>query len=202
MEVQTPGPMAMNPFASFDFVNMAPHGVASPPTHMAEWNMGIPHDYPLRDYHQEPMNHQRQASQLHRLHTLGLGRGDVGLGLSSSHCSLDSLSTYAESDYASPISQSFPGDEIPYLHSPVPMYNSFSSRNSAADQSSAGGMMGDSRGPTSCPEQFYPQSEVGSSLSSHQNLYDISESRRHQVSPAQNDVFYDDDVLGKFHPVW
>ena len=195
MEGQTPGSMPVNPFTTYDFVNMAPHGVANPSMQLPEWNMAISHDYPLQDYHQDPMNHQRQVPQLHRLHTLSLGRGD-GLGLSSS---IDSLSAYAESDYASPISQSFPNDDIPFLHSPVPMYNSYSSRNSTADQSPVVGMMGDSRGPTSCPEQFYPQSEMSSSISSHQNLYDINESRQHQASPAPNDIFYDDEMLGKFH---
>jgi len=182
-----------NPFTTYDFVNMAPHGVANPPMQMPEWNMPVTHDYPIQDYHQDGMNHQRQLPQLHRLHTLSLGRGD-GIGLSSS---LDSLSAYAESDYASPISTSFPDNDIPYLNSPVPMYNSYSSRNSTAD-SPVVGMMGDSRGPTSCPDPFYAQSEMSSSISSHQNLYDISEARQHQPSPSGNDIFYDDDMLGKF----
>jgi hypothetical protein len=195
-EAHTSGSIPANPFTTYGFVNMAPHGVANPSMQMPpEWNMAISHNYPLQDYHQDPMNRQRQAPQLHRLHTLSLGRGD-GLGLSSS---IDSLSAYAESDYASPISQSFQNDDIPFLHSPVPMYNSFSSQNSTADQSPAVGMMGDSRGPTSCPDQFYAQSEMSSSISSHQNLYDINESRQHQASPAHNDIIYDNDMLGKFH---
>ena len=190
-------PVPGNPFTTYDFVNMAPHGVANPSMQMSnEWNMSPSHDYSIQDYHQDPMNHQRQLPQLHRLHTLSLGRGD-GLAPSSS---LDSLSAYAESDYASPISQSFPDNDIPYLNSPVPMYNSFSSRNSTAD-SPVAGMMGDSRGPTSCPDHFYAQSEMSSSISSHQNLYDIAESRQHQPSPGAGDIFYDDDMLGKFLPV-
>lgn len=116
------------------------------------------------------------------------------MGLGSS---IDSLSTYAESDYASPISQSFPEHDAPYMNSPIPMYNSYSSRNSTAD-SPAAGMMADSRGPTSCPEHFYAQSEISSSISSHQNQYDIIESRQHQPSPGAHDLFYDDDILGKF----
>jgi len=58
-------------------------------------------------------------------------------------------------------------------------------------------MMGDSRGPTSCPEHFYAQSEMSSSISSHRDLYDIAEGRQHQGSPAAHDIFYDDDMLGK-----
>jgi hypothetical protein len=189
------GSMPSTPFTTYDFVNMAPNGTANPPMHhqMPDWNMDVSHEYAIQDYHQVPMNHQRQLPQLHRLHTLSLGRGD-GLALSSS---LDSLSAYAESDYASPVSQSFQDNDIPFLHSPVPMYNSYSSRNSEAHSPVIGSMMEHSRGPTSCPDPFYAQSEMSSSISSHQNLYDISESRQHQHSPAGNDVFYEDDMLGK-----
>lgn len=185
--------MPSTPFTTYDFVNMAPNGVANPPMHhqIPDWNMAVSHDYAIQDYHQDSMSQQRQLPQLHRLHTLSLGRGD-GLALSSS---LDSLSAYTESDYASPVSQSFQDNEIPFLHSPVPIYNSYSSRNSVADSPVIGSMM-DSRGPTSCPDPYYAQSEMSSSISSHQNLYDISESRQHQQSPAGNEVFYDDDMLG------
>ncbi|TVY62805.1 hypothetical protein LSUE1_G009402, partial [Lachnellula suecica] len=194
--MESAAPLPVNPFTTYDFVNMAPHGVA-PPMQLPEWNMAVHHEYPVQqDYHNEGMSHQRQLPHLHRLHTLSLGRGD-GLALSSS---LDSLSAYADSDYhGSPISQSFPDNDVPFLHSPVPMYNSFSSRNSTTDQSPVSGMMGDSRGPTSCPDQFYAQSEMSSSISSHQNLYDIVEGRQHQASPAGNDIFYDDDMLGGPH---
>ncbi len=185
-------------FTNYDFVNMAPNGVPSQ-MQAPDWNMAISQDFQLQDYNSDSMDHQRQLPQLHRLHTLSLGRGD-GLGLSSS---IDSLSAYAESEYAaSPISQSFQNEDGPYLHSPVPMYNSFSSRNSATD-SPVGGIMGDSRGPTSCPDHFYAQSEMGSSISSHQNLYDIAEGRQHQQSqsqsPAANDgrIFYEDELLGR-----
>ncbi|CZR59187.1 related to acriflavine sensitivity control protein ACR-2 [Phialocephala subalpina] len=182
-------PLSANPFTTYDFVNMAPNGVA-PPMQMPEWNMAVSHDYPLQDYHQDAMNHQRQLPQLHRLHTLSIGRNE-GLGLSSS---IDSMSNYAESDYASPISQSFP-EEVPYLHSPLPMYNSYSSRNSNAD-SPVPGLIPDSRGPTSCPDNFYAQSEISSSISSHQNPYEMSEGRQQQHSPSANELFYDDDMLG------
>ena len=184
--------MPSNPYMTYDFVNMAPHGVA-PPIQMPEWNLAVSQDYSLHDYHQDPMNHQRQLPQLHRLHTLSIGRGD-GLGISSS---IDSLSAYAESDYASPISQSFPNDDIPFMHSPVPIYNSYSSRNSGTDSPVPGMMQDTSRGPTSCPEQFYAQSEMSSSISSHQNLYDIVEGRQHDSSPVPRDIFYDDDMMGK-----
>jgi hypothetical protein len=154
--------------------------------------MAVTNDYPLQDYRHDSMNRQRQRPQLHRLHTLSLGRND-GIGLSSS---VDSTSAYAESDYASPASQSYQNDDLPFLHSPVPIYNSYSSQNSNSD-SPVPGLIGDSRGPTSCPDQYYAQSEMSSSISSHQNLYDIAEGRQQQASPAGNEIFYDDEILGK-----
>ena len=186
-----------NPFTTYDFVNMAPHGVTNQPLHhqIPDWNIGVSHDYPIQDYHQpDGMSHQRQLPQLHRLNTVHLSLGRDNIGLSSS---LDSLSAYADSDYNSPISQSFTNDDIPFLHSPVPIYNSYSARDSIP-HSPVGGMMTDARnGPTSCPESYYAQSEMSSSISSHQNLYDIAEARQHQASPTGNDIFYDDDMLGK-----
>lgn len=177
-------------FTNYDFINMAPNGVA-PPMQMPDWNMAVSPSYPLQDYHSDAMSHQRQLPQLHRLHTLSIGRSD-GMGLSSS---VDSMSNYAESDYgASPISQSFP-EEVPYLHSPLPMYNSYSSRNSVAD-SPAAIVIGDARGPTSCPDNYYAQSDMSSSISSHQNQYE-SDNRQQQHSPAAHELFYDDDIMGK-----
>jgi hypothetical protein len=193
VKLESIGKIPSSPYTTYDFVNMAPHGVTPPLQVLPEWNMSAPNDYsPLQDYQHDPMNHQRQLPQLHRLHTLSLGRND-GMGLSSS---VESLSAYADSDYASPISQSFQNDEVPFLHSPIPMYNSFSSRNSNAD-SPVPGLVGDSRGPTSCPDHYYAQSEMSSSISSHQNQYDIVEGRRQQSSPAANEIFYEDDILRK-----
>jgi hypothetical protein len=192
IKLESMRPMASTPFMTYDFVNMAPNGGA-PQIQMPEWNLAVSRDYSLHDYHQDPMNHQRQLPQLHRLHTLSLGRSD-GLGISSS---IDSLSAYAESDYASPISQSFPDNDIPFMHSPVPIYNSYSSRNSVTDSPVPGMMQDASRGPTSCPEQFYAQSEMSSSISSHQNMYDIAEGRQHDSSPVPQDIFYDDEMIGK-----
>jgi hypothetical protein len=196
IKMETAAPISVHPFTTYDFVNMAPNGV-TPPMHMPEWNMAAPHDYPLQDYQRESMCHQRQLPQLHRLHThsLSLGRGD-GLHMSSS---MESLSAYADSDYsASPIAQSFPGEDS-FLRSPIPMYNGYPSRNSATDASPVVSMMGgDSRGPTSCPDPYYAQSEISSSISSHQNLYDIPEGGRstHPAS-ASNESYYDDEILGK-----
>lgn len=198
IKMEKPTALPVNPFTTYDFVNMAPNGVA-PPMQMPEWNMGATQDYPLQDYHQqqESMSQQRQLPHLHRLHThtLSLGRAD-GLHMSSS---LESLSAYADSEYSnSPIAQSFHGDDVPFLRSPMPIYTGYSSRNTTADASPVVGMMGDSRGPTSCPDHFYAPSEISSSISSHQNLYDIAEGGRQQhPNSTTNESYYDDEMMGK-----
>jgi hypothetical protein len=94
------------------------------PIQMLEWNLAVSQDYSLHGYHQGPMNHP-------------LGRGD-GLGISSS--------------IVSSINQLFPNDES--MHRPVPMCNSYSSRNSGVDSPVLGMMQDASRGPTSCPDHF------------------------------------------------
>ncbi|CAL3965883.1 unnamed protein product [Diplocarpon coronariae] len=186
-----------SPFTTYDFVNVAPRGIA-PQMHMSEWDMLGPHDYPLQDFHhQDPLsNAPRQLPQLNRLQALSLGRVDGLLSLGGT--SLDSMSSYADSDFASPISHSFPNDDASYLQSPLPMYNGFSSPSSLAD-SPIPGMMGDSRGPTSCPEHYYAPSELSSSIGSHQNQYDLVEGRQPQPSPGLHELFGDDDMLGGPH---
>ena len=192
---EPPNSLPANAFTTYDFINMAPHGShpgsgpSTPSLQMSEWTVPMSHEYPLHHYQPDPMSHQRQLPQLHRLHTLTIGRSEA-LGAPSP---IDSLSAYAESDYASPISHSFPTEDGPFLHSPAPMYHSFSSRNPVTDHSPLSTMMVDSRGPTSCPEHFYPHSEMSSSISSHQGLYDIAEGRQHQPSPA----FYEEELIGK-----
>jgi len=220
VKIETMGALPVNPFMTYDFINMAPNGTAPPPQ-IPDWNMSVSTNFPAQqghqhqhqhqqqqqpqqqpqqqEYNQDSINRQRQMPQLHRLHTLSLGRVDR-LALPSSP--LDPISPYAESDYNnSPISQSYPNDDLPFLNSPVPMYSNtnFSSRNSA-DQSPVPGLMGDSRGPTSCPDQYYAQSDISSSISSHQTLYDMAESRQHLGSPTIREIFYDDDLLGE-HPI-
>ncbi|KAA8572322.1 hypothetical protein MFRU_003g04480 [Monilinia fructicola] len=198
VKLENAGSVSVSPFMTYDFVNMAPHGNTST-TQISDWNVSAPsHEFTIPKYHPETQQRQMQRQlppQLHRIHTLSIGRPE-GLGHSSS---IDSLSPYPDSEYVSPISQSFQHDEVPFLNSPAAMYNSYSSRNtSITDQSSD--IMGNSRGPTSCPEQFYAQSEMSSSISSHQNMYDIAEGhqpqRSHQESSSVHEIFYDDEMLG------
>ncbi|KAK6593528.1 hypothetical protein H4I95_11317 [Botrytis cinerea] len=193
---QNAGSVPVSPFMTYDFVNMAPHGNAATATPMSDWNITPSHEFTIPKYHPDTQQRHMQRSlppQLHRIHTLSIGRPE---GLSSS---VDSLSPYPDSEYTSPISQSFQNEEVPFLNSPAPLYNSYSSRNtSVTDQSSD--IMGNSRGPTSCPDQFYAPSEMSSSMSSHQNMYDLSEGRQpqrsHQASSSVHEIFYDDEMLG------
>lgn len=159
-----------NPFTTYDFINVAPQPSTPSTMHsIPEWNLPVsPHDFAIPDFHPESLNH-RQPPRLQRLHTLSLSGRAESMGLSSS---IDSLSAYTESDFASPASQSFPDDNISYLQSPVQLFNGYSAGGS---ESPVAALLGDVRGPTSCPDNFYPQSEMSSSISSHQNLYDIPE---------------------------
>jgi hypothetical protein len=108
------------------------------------------------------------------------------------------LSGYGDTDY-SPVVQSFNVDDVPYLASPMTLYENLS-HGSPVDQTSLYGMSADHRGPTSCPDHFYPNSDVSSSLSSHPTVFDIAENRRVATSPAlcnTSDTDYDEDLLGK-----
>ncbi|KAK2628568.1 hypothetical protein QTJ16_001671 [Diplocarpon rosae] len=235
-----------SPFTTYDLggSSKGPHGMA-PQMHIAEWEMLGPHDYPVPDYHQPQLlhhqdalaNNPRHVPQLNRLHALSLGRVDAAAAAAAAAAfSLgpsidDCMGSYAESDFASPMSQSFPPDEAAagassssssssssstsstsssYLQSPLfPMYHhSYPSSGSLAD-SPLPGMMGEARGPTSCPDPFYPPEELGSSLSSsHPNPYDMVGSRHPPPSAGipEQPPFYDDDddddmLLGGLHHI-
>ncbi|RDW73489.1 hypothetical protein BP6252_07396 [Coleophoma cylindrospora] len=194
---------SISAFTNYDFVNMAPNG-PNPPMPMQDWNMSIANEYSTNsDFrHESGIAQQRQLPQLQRLHTLSLSRDGIPVGLGPHSPVHDAMSVYAESDYAhSPISQSFPNDDAPYLNSPVPMYN-FSTPNSTAGHSPVVGHIGmlDSRGPTSMPEHYYAQSDMSSSLSSHQTIYEVEETHQQQHSPPgpsnHSDIFISEDIFG------
>jgi hypothetical protein len=158
--------MPSNPFMTYDFVNMAPHGVA-PPIKIPQLNLAVSQDYLLHDYNQDPITHQRQQlPQLQRLHSLSPGCSD-GLGIPNS---IDSLSAYAESDFAPPVNQSFPNNDTPFMQYPVPIYNGYFSRNSGTDSPVPGIMQDASCGPTYCPE--------------HVHARPIRDELEHKFSPA------------------
>ncbi|KAI1340980.1 fungal-specific transcription factor domain-containing protein [Xylariaceae sp. FL0016] len=89
--------------------------------------------------------------------------------------SVDSLS---DVDYTlSPMAHSFPREELPFMHSPSLMYDSYTGHNSPVPQSPVSAIMIDQRAPTSCPSLVYAHSEHGSSLSSHHDPFE-----HHQMS--------------------
>lgn len=84
--------------------------------------------------------------------------------------SVDSLS---DVDYMSPMSHSFSRDDLPFVHSPGVMYESYTSHSSPVPQSPVSSAFMDHRpAPTSCPSLVYAPSEPGSSLNSNVESYD------------------------------
>lgn len=195
MEGQSPLPGTT--FTTYDFINMIPNSPGS--SMQTDWTMSVSQDYlrPSQISIPEQPSHQHLLRQsLQRLHTPSISHD---LNLSNS----GPLSAYSEHDYGSPMDQGYHVDDSPYLASPAPMYNSFSSQHSPVDP---GSYSMDGRGPTSCPDQFYAQSDMSSSLSSHhQTIYELDESRHLAGSPAggysRSDTYYDDDTSGKLSPL-
>lgn len=128
------------------------------------------------------MTGHEQDHRIHRLNT-SLGHYPVlGDTLSSS---VDSLS---DAEYTvSPISHSYPRDEVPFLHSPNLMYESYTGHNSPVPQSPVSAIMIDQRAPTSCPSLVYAPSEHSSSLGSHHDSFE-----RHNGGPR---LLTDSDTL-------
>jgi hypothetical protein len=89
-------------------------------------------------------------------------------GLASS---VDSLS---DVEYAiSPMSHSFPREEMAFLNSSSLLYDNYNGHsNSPIPRSPASAILIDQRGPTSCPGLIYTPSEPSSSLSSHQDTFE------------------------------
>jgi hypothetical protein len=151
-----------------------------------DWTINMPQDYlriPQPSTPDQSSHQQLLRQSLHRLNTPLLSSGD-DLNLSSS---VGSMSVYSDAEY-SPMEQSFTTEDVPYMASPMPLYNSYSSQNSPIDHPF--GMMADSRGPTSCPDQYYAQSDISSSLGSHPTVYDMNDCRQLVGSP------YDEDTPG------
>jgi hypothetical protein len=79
-----------------------------------------------------------------------------------------SLDSVSDVDYMSPMSHSFPRDDITFMHSPTIMYESYSGHGSPIPQSPVSAIVMDPRAaPTSCPSLVYAPSEHSSSLTSH-----------------------------------
>ncbi|TPX10425.1 uncharacterized protein E0L32_008644 [Thyridium curvatum] len=133
------------PYPGYDFSRMAPeeaHASLSQPN-WSHFSTSLP------------------AESL-RLGRMGLHVGHPGDNLSSS---IDSLS---DVDYMSPMSHTFSREDIPFMHSPTVIYESFTGHNSPAIQTpiSTALLSDQPTVPTSCPSLLYPSSEHGSSLPS------------------------------------
>ncbi len=176
-----------NAYTNYDFINMVSHSptsAMSAPASASEWPVSMSQEQHLQHpptSAAEPSSHQQLLRQsLQRLNTPMMRYHDDP----SVPNSTGSMSVYSDNGYGSPVAPSYTTDEVPYLASPMPMYGSYSPHHSPADVSSSYPVSADPRGPTSCPEQYYPHSEVSSSLSSHPTIYEMGENRRMAASPA------------------
>lgn len=88
-------------------------------------------------------------------------------------------SSVSEVDYLSPMSHSYPREDVPYLHSPNVVYDTFSSHGSPIPQSPGAALMLEQRAaPTSCPSLVYAASEQSSSLPSHLDNFEAHLSQK------------------------
>ncbi|KAJ9148390.1 Acriflavine sensitivity control protein acr-2 [Pleurostoma richardsiae] len=143
---EQPSSLPTTPFHGYDLSQIS-QGEPAPSVSSGSWG-GIPFSTSLPDGHRFPK--------------LGPHLGQTPEVLSTS---IDSLS---DADYMSPMSHSFPRDDLPFVTSPTIMYESFTGQNSPIPQSPVSAIMMDhQRAPTSCPSLVYAASDQGSSLHSH-----------------------------------
>ncbi|KAI0123049.1 fungal-specific transcription factor domain-containing protein [Xylariales sp. AK1849] len=166
-----PASMPTTPFGTFHDFTRFSQGEPMPPATPTSWG-GLSYPTSLAG-HEHP--------KMHRLNT-SLGHFPIiNDGLSSS---VDSLS---DVDYTlSPLSQ-FSRDELPYMHSPTLMYESYTGHSSPVPQSPVSAIMIDQRAPTSCPSLVYAPSEPSSSLGSHHDGFE------HQMNASR--LLGDHDTL-------
>ncbi|KAK6071685.1 hypothetical protein SCUP234_09606 [Seiridium cupressi] len=160
------------PFATYHDFTRFTQGEPIPPTTPTSW-AGIPYSANLGG-HEHPKMHRLNTSLGHfPLITDGLSPAVDGL---------------SDVDYTlSPLSQ-FSRDELPYMHSPTLMYDSYSGHGSPVPQSPVSAIMIDhQRAPTSCPSLVYAPSEPSSSLGSHHDGFE------HQMNHAR--LLSDADTL-------
>ena len=197
IEVKMEGeiPRLTSPYTSYDFVHMNPKSpnLLHSPDPNTDWSPSQEHLHvgsaTPTEAHGHPLRHS-----LHRLQPPMIRYGEDLLSPSSV-----SLSAYSDADY-SPIAQPYHVEDVPYLNHQMNIYDSYP-QNSSIDHSPLYGTSGDHRGPTSCPDLFYQNSDVSSSLSSHPALFDVAENRRLATSPGLcnvSDTDYDEDVLGGY----
>jgi hypothetical protein len=126
-----------------------------------------------------------------RMHKLNTSLGSfpvVGDAMSSS-----TMDSYSEADYAlSPLSHSYPQDDMPYVNSPSMIYDNIQGHNSPVSQSPAILIEQRAIPPTSCPSLAYAPSEHSSSLSSNPESFEHSMggARLLMDSEALREIFY------------
>lgn len=163
LPLEHPGSAPVTPFPhNYDFFAMSrpDHAPPVPAGHWGSLPVNLPHyssSLPTEGPHYRKLGAQ-------------LGPLAIPEALSSS---------ISEVDYMSPISHSYPRDDIPYLHSPNVMYDSFSSHGSPIPQSPGSAFLMEHRAPpTSCPSLIYAPSEQSSSLTSHMDNFEAHLSQR------------------------
>jgi hypothetical protein len=168
-----PASLPTTPFGSYHDFTRFTQGEAMPPATPTSWG-SLP--YPTLGGHEHP--------KMHRLNT---SLGHFPIIADSLSPSVDALS---DVDYTlSPLSQ-FSRDELPYMHSPTLMYDSYSGNGSPVPQSPVSAIMIDQRAPTSCPSLVYAPSEPSSSLGSHHDGFE------HQMANAR--LLGDTDTLSEY----
>ncbi|KAI2623202.1 fungal-specific transcription factor domain-containing protein [Hypoxylon sp. NC1633] len=146
------------PYGAYPEYPRFPHSEPAPPASQRGWG-GLPAYAGGVSAHDQSRFHKINTSMSHfPIITESLGG------------SVDSLS---DVDYAlSPVAHSYPREEIPFVHSPTLLYDSYAGHNSPVPQSPASAIMIDQRAPTSCPSLVYAPSEPSSSLSSHPDSFE------------------------------
>ncbi|KAK3684803.1 fungal-specific transcription factor domain-containing protein [Podospora appendiculata] len=105
---------------------------------------------------------------------------------------VNSMDSISEMDYMSPLSHSFPRDDLPsFIHSPTVMYDNYPGMGSPGPQSPVSAIMIEpSRTqPTSCPSLVYSTSEPSSSIQSRLSHVDSLEAQMSQKMRQDCDVF-------------
>jgi Fungal Zn(2)-Cys(6) binuclear cluster domain len=158
-----PGSAPATPFHGYDILAMS-QPQNTPPLVQESWgNMPYSSAMPI-------------AGDGPRYQKLGAHLGPLPIVSEALSRSLDSVS---DVDYMSPMSHSYTRDDVPFMHSPPIMYDTYSGHGSPIPQSPASAIMIDARpAPTSCPSLVYAASEHSSSLASHLDTFEAQLSQK------------------------
>lgn len=145
-------PTTPYPGAGYDYLSMS-HAEATPSISQGSWG---------HIQYSPNLLHSPESVSKYPKFSLPL----VTDGLSSS------IESVSEVDYLSPMSHSFPREEMPYVNSPSLMYDGYNNNGhtSPGPHSPPSSMLIDharTTAPTSCPGLVYASSEPSSSLASH-----------------------------------